>query len=299
MSRFAEIDLSQLPAPDVVEALEFETVLAGMRADLLVRMPELSDALGLESDPLSKLLEAASYLALLLRQRVNDAARAVMLAYATGSDLDQLAALLGVARLTLVAADTEAVPPVEAVMESDAALRRRAQLALEGYTSAGSVGAYEFHARSADGRVADVSVVSPNSGVVQLTILSSLGDGTPAGDLIAAVVDAVNADEVRPLCDNVVVVAPTIVPYAITADLEIPVGPDASLVLAAAQTAVEAYAAEVHALGATVALSGLHAALHQAGVRRVLLTQPVADIQTEVTEAPYCTGITITTSEPA
>lgn len=293
MSRFAEIDLSQLPAPAVVEALDFETVLAGMRADLLARMPELSDALGLESDPLSKLLEAASYLALLLRQRVNDAARAVMLAYATGSDLDQLAALLGVARLTLVAADTEAV------MESDAALRRRVQLALEGYTSAGSVGAYEFHARSADGRVADVSVVSPNPGVVQLTILSSAGNGTPAGDLIAAVVDAVNADEVRPLCDNVVVAAPTIVPYTVEADLEVPVGPDASLVLAAAQTAVEAYAAQVHALGATVALSGLHAALHQAGVRRVLLTQPVADIETEMTEAPYCTGITITTSEPA
>jgi phage-related baseplate assembly protein len=283
-----------LPAPEVIEPLDYETILAGLKADMVARFPEIATTLELESEPAVKLLEVVAYAVLLLRARVNDAAKSVMLAHATGGNLDNLAALLGVARLVVSPADPAAVPPVAAVMETDAALRLRAQLALEGYTSAGSVGSYEFHARTADARVIDVSVLSPEPGTVQVTVLSSEADGTPSPELLGLVLEALNAEEVRPLCDSVVVQAPTIVDYSVAAELHVADGPDTTMVLQAAQAAVEAYVADVHALGATVAISGLHAALHQAGVTRVVLTAPVAEVETTPVAAPWCTAINLT-----
>ena len=95
-----------------------------------------------------------------------------------GSDLDQLAANYNVKRLTVTPADNDAVPPVAAVMESDEALRLRVPAAFEGLSVAGPTAAYEFHAQSADGRVADASATSPAPAEVVLTVLSREGDGT-------------------------------------------------------------------------------------------------------------------------
>lgn len=289
MSRFTQIDLSQLPAPKVVEALDFETILASIKANILAAMPELSDVMALESEPLVKLAEALAYVALTHRARVNDAAEAVMLAFATGTDLDHLAALFGVERL-LVAAATETTG---AVYEADAALRLRTQLSLEAFTTAGSIGAYEYHARTASALVADVSVTTPEPGTVLVTILSTEGDGTPDAALLAQVNAALSAEEVRPLCDAVIVAAPELLTYGVVAELVVAGGPDTSVVLEQAQEAVVAYVAAVHALGGTVAISGLHAALHQAGVTRATLTSPAADIETTPLQAPICTAITI------
>ncbi len=125
---FTAVDLSQLPAPDVVELLDYETILAAMLADLRARDAAF-DAL-VESDPAFKILEVAAFRELLLRQRVNEAARGVMLAYAAGSDLDQLAALFGVQRLVLDPGNPAALPPVPSSYEGDAELRRRVQLSL-------------------------------------------------------------------------------------------------------------------------------------------------------------------------
>ena len=80
MSGFSAIDLSQVPAPNVVEPLNFESVLADLKAELLAIDPILGGVLDFESEPVIKLLEAFAYRELLLRGRVNDAARAVMLA---------------------------------------------------------------------------------------------------------------------------------------------------------------------------------------------------------------------------
>ena len=117
------IDLSQLPAPTVVETLDYESVLAALQADFTARYPAFTAAL--ESEPVLKLLEVAAWRELIVRGRVNDAARACMLAYALGSDLDHLAALYGVQRLLLDAGDPTAVPPVPPTYESDARLRAR------------------------------------------------------------------------------------------------------------------------------------------------------------------------------
>ena len=97
----SSVDLSQLPAPEIVDVPDFETLLAVRKAAFVALYPaDEQDAvrrtLALESDPVVKLLQENTYREILLRQRINEAAQAVMVAYALSSDLDQLAANYGV-----------------------------------------------------------------------------------------------------------------------------------------------------------------------------------------------------------
>lgn len=277
MSRYTAIDLSQLAAPTVVEPLSYAAIKAALVADLVARDPAFSALL--ESDPAIKVLEVAAARELLLRQRVNNAAQAVMLAYATGTDLEHLAAIFGTARLS---------------DETDSALRTRTQMALEGFTTAGSSGAYEYHALSASSAVKDVSVRMPDPGEVEVRVLATAGTGLADNALLATVQAALTADEVRPLTDTVTVLSAVIVPYTVQAALTLYAGPDAEVVRGAAQSAVTTLTAALHALGRDVTRSALFAALHQSGVQNVSLTAPTADVVCGVTQAAYCTAITVT-----
>lgn len=289
---FTVVDLSQLPPPNVVESLDFETIFAAMLADLKARDPEFTALV--ESDPAYKILQVAAYRELLLRQRVNEAAKAVMLAFAKKADLDQLGANMNVARLLITPADDTTIPPTPAVWESDEEFRARIPLSLESYTTAGSEGSYVYHGLSADGDVRDIAAVSPAPGQVTVYVLSRTGDGTASSGLLAKVAAAVNPDQVRPMTDQVSVFAASIVTYSITAELVLYPGPDASVVLAAAQQAAQSYADSVHRIGYDVSLSGIYRALHQPGVQRVILSAPAADIPISDGQASYCIAITLT-----
>jgi phage-related baseplate assembly protein len=286
------IDLSQLPAPSVVEPLSHATILAEVLAYLEAQLPDVFVGL-LPSDPAYKVAEALAYRELLLRARTNEAAKQCMLAYATGENLDHLAALVGVERLLVDAGNPSAIPPVPPTYETDEALRLRVQLAPEGYTNAGSVGAYRYHALSASGQVKDVGVSTPVAGTVQVVVLGQAGNGVPTTPLLNTVSTALNAETVRPLCDTLQVVGCTALNYTVSATLSLGTGPDPTTVLAAAQAAVAAYVAAQHRVGETVALSGLFSALHQAGVDNVVLASPTANVVATATQAPYCTAISV------
>lgn len=218
----------------------------------------------------------------------------MQLATATGADLEHLGALFGVSRLTVTPADPGAVPPIPAVLESDTALRQRIQLALEGFSTAGPRGAYLFHALSASGQVKDVAVTSPEPGVVQVAVLSAIGDGTAAPELLAAVDGALNAEDVRPLCDTVNVIAAVVQTYAVAATLIVAEGPDPDVIKDQAQAALAAYVASVHRVGQAVRRSGIFAALHRPGVLQVLLIAPAADIVPPADGAAWCNAIDLT-----
>ncbi|AYY06492.1 baseplate assembly protein [Enterobacter roggenkampii] len=293
------IDLSQLPPPVVVEPLDFETLFNERKEAFIALYPEdeqdvIRRTLSLESEPITMLLEENCYRELLLRQRVNEAARAVMVAYSVGSDLDQLAANFNVERLTITQEDDSVVPPVPAVMESDADLRVRTPQAFEGLSVAGPTAAYEFFGLSADGRVADVSAVSPTPACVTISVLSREGDGTASQELIDIVASALNGEEVRPVADRVTVQAAEIVPYEIDATLYIYPGPESEPVRQASEQKLQAYIADQRRLGRDIRLSAIYAALHVEGVQRVELAQPVADMVLDDTQASNCTGYTIT-----
>jgi len=295
----AIVDLNQLAAPDVVEELDYETLLEERKATLVSLYPAeqqeaVARTLTLESEPIVKLLQENAYREVIWRQRVNEAARAVMLAYAQESDLDNIGANYNVSRLVITPADETTLPPTPAVMESDTDYRLRIQQAFEGLSVAGSTGAYQFHGRSADGRVADISVISPEPACVTVSVLSRENNGAASDELLAVVRTALNEEDVRPVADRVTVQSAKIVDYTIEAALYLYPGPESEAVINAAKSKLQSYISAQHRLGRDIRKSAIYAALHVEGVQRVELTAPAADIVLDATQASYCTEYSVT-----
>lgn len=292
------VDLSKLPAPDVLETLDYEKLLAARKEKFISLYPVDEQAfwrarLQLESEPIVKLLEENCYLQMLERQRINSAAKATMLAYATGTDLDVIAANYNVQRLIIQQANTSANPPVPEIKESDDDLRTRVQLAFEGLSVAGPRSAYVFHALSAHAEVDDISVVSPQPAQVTVTVLSRLGEGIPSQDVLNAVTEKLNDENIRPIADRVTVQAATIVPYQIIAKLHMLRGPEYEPIKNEAQKRLKQYAKSRRRLGRDITISGIYAALHIEGVQRVELVEPSSDIILPQNKAGYCNQITL------
>ncbi|WP_260925443.1 baseplate J/gp47 family protein [Novosphingobium sp. 9] len=282
----AAVDLSTLPAPVLVAQPDFATRFAGKLATFLAQ-DETFTAL-LESDPAYALLEADSYDEVVLAQACNDAAKGMLLAFATGPNLDHLGALMDVPRLTITAATDTA----DAVMEGDTAYKRRIQLAPHSFSVAGPELAYVFHALSAHADVLDATAVSPSPGEVVVTVMSRSGNGVPSADVIAAV-DAKLQGAVRPLTDFVTVQAAEPVDYTIEAQLYVFAGPDQSLILETAQAALTAHVADVRKLDRDIARSAEVAALHVGNVQRVVLLDNT-DIPISAGQFGNATSISVT-----
>ncbi|ASM11571.1 baseplate assembly protein [Serratia marcescens] len=281
------IDLSQLPSPQIIEPLDFETILVDVKAVMIAAFPadqqaSVAAALSLESEPLNVIAQAMAYRELLLRRRINEGAAACMLSHAEGTDLDNLAANLDTERLTI----TPETDTSDAVMESDEALRLRAQSAFEGMSVAGPSAAYEYFARSASGKVADARATSPAPAEVVIAVLSTDGDGTASPELLAAVTAAVNDEEVRPLGDRVTVRSADIVDYSIDAELFLYPGPESEPIINAAMASLRGFLADNDKkIGRDVARSAISASLHVQGVQRVVLRSPSTDLQISDTQA--------------
>nr|WP_313078099.1 baseplate J/gp47 family protein [Moraxella sp.] len=285
----SRIDLSGLPAPDVLIPIDYENMLAAIKADLISRDPSLTDALSLESDPLTKLLESVAYLHMLKNNQVNQTAKAMLLAYATGTTLDHLASAVNVSRLLVKQGNPNAVPPMPDIYESDDAFRRRIQLEPE-RASAGSEGAYMFWALSSDGDVRDISVVTATAGVVTVYVQSH--SELVASDILKEKVrQAVDNPNRKPFTDQVRIASGQPFGFDVQAELTLYPGPDKDVVMAAARAELDKYLEKVRYLGYDVTISGLHHALHQAGVQRVKLLAPLSDINLPKGKYANCTGV--------
>lgn len=304
MAAYTLLDLSEVPVPDIIQSETFDKKYQQLKAILLDRNPDYREVLDLESEPLAVALQTFAYRELILEARINDATRANMLASAIGQDLDAIAARYNVARLTVQPADEQAQPPVAAIMEDDAALRRRVQMAFDGLNTAGSDDAYVFHALSASGRLRDADAFSPAPCEMVVTLLAEDNDGTPDEALLRAVRQVFGLandgseslqmpSAVRPLGDRVTVQAAHIKHYRVEAELTILSGPAADVIKSQAEQAVAKYNDERRRLGYDVTLSGLYAALHQSGVQNVHLIAPTQDLLLAHDEAPYCEDITV------
>lgn len=290
----ATVDLAQLPPPQIIEVLDFEVILSDVKAVMIAAFPDeqqasVAAALKLESEPLTILAQVIAYRELMLRQRINEGAAACMLSHSVSTDLDNLACNLNTERLVRI----PATETTDAEMESDTALRLRAQSAFEGLSVAGPTGAYEYFAKSASGKVADARATSPSPAVVVVSILSTEGDGTASNELIATVNDTLSADDKRPVADRLTVQSAEIVNYEIDALLYLYPGPESEPILSAADNALRAWLAEQGKIGRDVARSAIMAALHVQGVQRVVLLNPQEDIVIDDTQAARCISHTI------
>lgn len=289
------IDLSQLPSPTIIEALDFEAILIEVKAVMVAAFPEdmqsaVAAAMELESEPLNIVAQAMAYREMLLRQRINEGAAACMLSHAIGDDLDNIAANLDTERLII----TEATDTTDAVTESDEALRLRAQAAFEGMSVAGPSAAYEYFARSASGKVAAVRATSPAPAEVVIAILSSDGDGTASAELIATVQTSVNDEDTRPLGDRVTVQSAEIIEYVIDATLYLYPGPESEPIINAAIASLKTFLADVDKkIGRNVVRSAISASLHVQGVQRVVINSPGNDLQISNTQVARNTGYSV------
>lgn len=287
------IDLSKLPPPQIIEPLSYDQILLEMVDDLFGRHPDYSNLL--ESDPAFKVLEVAAYRELLLRHRINESGRALLIAFAVGADLDQIGITYynGCQRLIVTPENNAANPPILQKLEDDESYRRRLLLRDDSYSTAGAGNAYKFHALSADGNIKDASVSSPRPGTTVVTILSRQGDGTASVELLEKVRTALHSDQVRPLSEELIVEGAHILHWALIADIYTYAGPDQTIVLQAAKDSFNAYLAQQQMLQADITDSALSRALHVPGVFKVERSSPAHDIVCSTSQAAWCIDVQI------
>lgn len=174
----------------------------------------------------------------------------------SGADLDNLAGLFGLERLD---------------SETDEALRYRTQLSMEGLSNAGTLGAYRYHALGASGDVQDVRIYHHSPGVVGVVVLSKIGNGAADAALLNQVSATLNADDVKALCDTLVIESAQIVPVSLTVHLRILSGPDAALVVQQVQANISQLKANL-GLGDSLSLSAAYKAAHAEGVSSASLS---------------------------
>lgn len=242
-----------------------------------------------------KLLELAAYEEIRFRARINDAGRAVLLAYATGADLEHLAALWNIGKEIVDPGDPQAHPPIPVTYERDERLRLRTQMGIERASTAGPGGSYRSLAMDVSADVADVRVDRPEPGVVRVVVKSYSNGGIATTALLDAVRRALSPEDRRPLNDTLHVVAARPVNYSIVADVYIGRGPDPGVVLDARRKDLDIAVAAGEALRVGMPKSAVTGALHpkESGVVRVDLKSPADDVVCAIDQFARCTSIVL------
>lgn len=286
------IDISKVPVPDIVETLEYEVILEKIMADFIKLEPDYGEIL--DSDPVYKVMQIAAYREMIMRQRVNDSARSVLLPSSKKNDLDNLAAFFNLQRDVIVPGNPNANPPVLPVYETDESLKQKILLAWSSITTAGPKDSWEFHAREASPLIKDATAFRLPLGKTGITLLSHEGDGTVSPELITTVENKVNTESVRPLCSFGVFQSAIINSWQLIAKLTITNELLKTVALQEAIKAAQLYVDKQHRIGATISISALLAALNVEGVEDVELLSPLTNIETDQLSAPYCASIEVT-----
>lgn len=315
--------ISNLPEPELIEQLDFEAIFRSLVQDFLDRHPEYTALL--ESDPAVKLLQVFAYRELILRQRVNDAFKATLLAFANAGDLDHLAAFYGVNRQE---------------PETDEQLRDRTIERIKGSSTAGGAAWYRYQTLTADNRVGDALVTSPEAGQVRIAVLSLEGqliasatleqledmaelydlpprgttplesvealrarvragalgmggDGAASAQLLETIDDHIQGDTVRVITDTVEVIGATI--HTVDVEARVFLYPDQSpLILNGLEARIRADFRDAAGLGWDLTPSWLISRLHIQGVQRVELISPTAVVAADSTTAVALGEFTLT-----
>lgn len=265
--------LETLPPPDILAPLDFEALYQQRLAQLRTLLPGWDAAL--ESDPAVKLVELLAYIETLDNARENDAILSNLLAFATGSSLDQLASFWLLARLD---------------GESDERFRARLELHIRGLSGMGTIDYYRSKALEVGIWVLDARVdVEPGG---QLHITCWFAPDAPV-DALALASAWLTDDRRRMATDKVRVAAAVAKPFQVVATLY----RDSQTPVARVQEAADALAEAIRqsvTLGRDIATTWLTARLMLSGITRIQLAAPLQDVLCSPTEYPELSGLTIT-----
>ena len=297
------VDFSQLPAPNLIKELDFETLLNARKEKFIALYPaseqqKWRSVLSRESEPVVKILQENTYLEMLYQNKCNADARSLLLAYAEGEDLDHLALTeYGLTRLIVTPEDISATPPLPAVYESDERLKERCILSFDGMNTAGSSNAYRYFTLSADGRVDGIKVKSDEATPCFLDIVITQVDsenGEASEELIQIIQTALDPDTVRPVGDRPTVKSSIATNYQIEASLYVGKNAEDALLVEAANIRLDKYIKNAQKNGESIYLSAIYAALHVDGIERVEIISPTSDLVMDSYHHPYCTAKNIT-----
>lgn len=257
-------DISALPAPKVLELLDYEAILSRQIAKFKelwalarARNPDADlpdyDVELLETDPALITMEALAYVETIVRNRINAAVKAILPAYAKGTDLEGIVSRVGVIR---------------AAGETDFQLLERYLFKLARPSAGSQMGYFGRVLEAWPGR-GDVAVLGPEDhgrrGDIDIVLAAPNGAAVSTG-IIAAVQSAVSARDAKPLTDVVATRSATIVGYAIKQRITVAEDRDAAPVLAAAIASATAFARNRYSIGLPIKRSAIIASSYVPGV---------------------------------
>jgi phage-related baseplate assembly protein len=161
--------------------------------------------------------------------------------------------------------------------EEDDEYYERMRESEDAYTTAGSEGAYVYWAKTVSADIIDAVADCETPGVADIRILLT-GGALPEAGIIAQVLAALSADEVRPMTDSVLVDAPDASAYNIVFTYYIPDDSSVSptVVVANVAAAVEEYVAwQCARIGRDINPDELISRVMAAGAKRLVVTSPV------------------------
>ena len=176
--------------------------------------------------------------------------------------------------------------------ESDDRLRDRIKLAPNRFSVAGPVGAYKFWALSANQTIIDVGVLSPSR--VFVNVYPLVETGLPSQAILDAVFEILDNDKIRPLTDEVFVLAPTEVQYTLQAQITALASADSPSLQEQLEAAAQVITtAKRSKLGQDIVRSQFIQALQLPGVYSVNLIQPSVDTILNDGQWANCTQIQV------
>jgi phage-related baseplate assembly protein len=303
MSRLSVINLAELGPMEVIEAISTEDILAARMARFkelwaLYDPPAVAqyDVESLEFDPIKINQECSTYFELMQRNRVNQAARDVTLAFGYGNNLEGIASRYpgGVPRLP---------------GESDDRYRRRIWLSPNVLSPHGTAEHYVFWALTGDPTLHDASAVTiEGTGKVFVTIMAESGsvsamawqrthDKTtgallhtearpvinpiPTQQQIIDVRAYILAEARRGLTDEIIVYGPKVTHANYKARVWLFPNVSADLAMTKIETAMAALIEKQRWLGYDHSRMAFDAALAQEGVHHAIIDEPFKDVSVD------------------
>ncbi|NAW66719.1 baseplate J/gp47 family protein [Photobacterium halotolerans] len=317
--------------PNAFQVPEFESLLGEYKQhaiDYLTqkdpdKAAEVAEAFANESELLAQITQAFVLKRIAEIREQNYWALQMFRKFVTESDMvDLLALQYNLKRQVLEPEDTSVFPPKPAVMESNDDLLRRFDLAPYQFHTTGTRMGYKFHSLTLDERPiikidsepdavvmryefpkerqpnpvkdAEPRMLEPNSGKVDIAILSRENpDGHASPELLDRVSRYLNRDDIAQGSDDLAVKSAMPVSYRIVATLFTGGEPAHDVQQPDAEAAAWQFAESAHRLSGNVDRLKLGEVLYALNPKRVILTEPAADIACNWDEAPFCTEVII------